>query len=124
MIAIGRSSLATLILGLIVAVVHAGEPAPADVVTALKQLAPATVTVDRVEFVNGSDQRFTISGRADRNATVSAYLRALDTSESFHKAELLQVQLDGDGRPSFEIMLERRLDPGVERGAATRQPTH
>ena len=84
----------------------AGEPAPADVVDALKQLAPTTVTVDRVEFLNGSDKRFQISGRADRNATVSNYLRALDTSEGFHKTELLQIMLDANGRPSFEIMLD------------------
>ncbi len=96
----------------------AGEPAPADVVDALKQLAPTTVTVDRVEFLNGSDKRFQISGRADRNATVSNYLRALDTSEGFHKTELLQIMLDANGRPSFEIMLERKPDADVERRSA------
>ena len=111
-----------LILGIsalcLCAAAWAGEPAPADVVDALKQLAPATVTVDRVEFVNGSDKRFQISGRADRNATVSNYLRALDTSEGFHKTELLQIMLDANGRPSFEIMLERKPDADVERRSA------
>ncbi len=129
MITIFRSFLAGLVLSLCGAVALAGEPAPADVERALKQLAPATLTVDRVAFVNGSDKKFLIAGRADRNATISTYLRALETSGRFHKTELLQVMLDGNGRPSFEIMLERQ--PEVERGAesapatppASRKPT-
>ena len=94
------------------------ERTPATVVDALKALAPESVIVDRVEFVDGSDQRFLIAGRADRNATVSNYLRALDTSEGFHKTELLQIMLDANGRPSFEIMLERKPDADVERRSA------
>ncbi|MBL0028210.1 MAG: PilN domain-containing protein [Rhodanobacteraceae bacterium] len=118
MTAIPRSFLTALALGLAVAIAQAGEPAPADVVDALKQLAPAAVTVDRVEFVNGSDSRFQISGRADRNATVSNYLRALDTSDAFHKPELLQIMLDANGHPSFEIMLERKPEPEATTAAA------
>ena len=127
MIAIHRSFSVALVLALSAAFAHAGEPAPANVTEALKQLAPATVTVDRVEFVNGSNSRFLIAGRADRNATVSNYLRALDTSERFHKTELLQIMLDANGRPSFEIMLERKPGPEVERDAtaapAAKKPT-
>jgi Tfp pilus assembly protein PilN len=120
MTAIRRSFFATLVFGLFVAIAHAGEPAPAKVADALKQLAPANVTVERVEFVNGSDTRFLIAGRADRNATVSNYLRALDTSESFHKTELLQIMLDANGRPSFEIMVERRAEPIAKTPAAAK----
>ena len=110
MIAIRRSFLAALVLGLCGAFALAGEPAPTDVTQALKQLAPATLTVDRVEFVNGSDRKFLIAGRADRNATISNYLRALDGSTAFQRPELLQVALNAEGRPMFEITVERRSD--------------
>lgn len=125
---IGRRNLVWRCLVLVVsalclsAVVSAGEPAPATVVDALKALAPESVIVDRVEFVDGSDQRFLIAGRADRNATVSNYLRALDTSESFQKTELLQIMVDAKGRPSFEIMLERRAEPPAKTAAAAPAP--
>lgn len=103
-------------LGLAIAMpTLAGEPAPAEVHQALKQLAPATLTIDRAEFVNGSDKKFLIAGRADRNATISAYLRALETSGRFHKTELLQVALNSEGRPMFEITVERQ--PEIERNA-------
>ena len=110
MIALHRLFLAAVLLGLTSTFAQAGEAAPAKVVDELKQLAPANVTVDRVEFVNGSDTRFVIAGRADRNATVSNYLRALDTSATFQKTELLQ------------IMLERKPEADVERDAATAAP--
>ena len=122
MIALHRLFLAAVLLGLTSTFAQAGEAAPAKVVDELKQLAPANVTVDRVEFVNGSDTRFVIAGRADRNATVSNYLRALDTSATFQKTELLQIMLDANGRPSFEIMLERKPEADVERDAATAAP--
>lgn len=118
MTTIRRSFLSTLVLGLFIATAYAGEPAPADVVDTLKQLAPANVIVERVEFLDGSDKRFQISGRADRNATVSNYLRALDTSDAFHKPELLQIMLDANGHPSFEIMLERKPEPEATTAAA------
>ncbi len=114
MTTIRRSFLSTLVLGLFIATAYAGEPAPADVVDTLKQLAPANVIVERVEFLDGSDKRFQISGRADRNATVSDYLRAIDTAESFQKTELVQIMLDANGHPSFEIMVERAPVVSVE----------
>ena len=107
---IRRLSLATLVLSLAAAFAQAGEPAPDAIGVALKQLAPATLTVDRVESVKGSDTKFLIAGRADRNATISTYLRTLDTSSGFQRPELLQVALNSEGRPMFEIMVERKAD--------------
>lgn len=108
---IRRSFVAAAVLSLVAAFGHAGEPAPTQVAEALKQLAPATLAVDRVEFVRGSDRKFLIAGRADRNVTVSNYLRALDASAEFEDPELLQIAMNPEGRPMFEITVERRVDP-------------
>lgn len=97
------------------------DPAPAVISMELKQIAPATLTVERVEVVAGSAKKFLIAGRADRNATISTYLRSLDTSSGFQRPELLQVAMNPEGRPSFEIMVERKpeADLKVEKAAAS-----
>lgn len=88
------------------------DPAPEAISVALKQIAPVTLTVERVEVVAGSDKKFLIAGRADRNATISTYLRSLDTSSGFQRPELLQVAMNPEGRPLFEILVERK--PGAD----------
>ncbi|MBK6436661.1 MAG: PilN domain-containing protein [Rhodanobacteraceae bacterium] len=117
------SLLAMAILLLISVSAVAAALAPDEVTTALKQLAPDTLMLDQVEFVNGSEQKFLIIGRADTNASISQYLRALDTSASFQKPDLLQISMDANGHPRFEIMIERKPMVAVEAATNTVNPS-
>ncbi|MBK6728392.1 MAG: PilN domain-containing protein [Xanthomonadales bacterium] len=92
--------------------------APAEVQRTARELAPATLRVERIEAMGEDQRKFKISGRADRNATISAYLRALDASAKFERTELLQIMLDADGRPSFAIMVQRARPIEVETAQA------
>ena len=85
--------------------------ASAETTQALKQLATPGVVIERVEMLDGDGKVLQIGGRAGRNAEVSDFLRVLDGAADFEKPDLLQIQLDREGHPQFEIRVQRRAAP-------------
>lgn len=105
----------------------ASGAASVETTQALKQLATPGVVIERVETLDGDGKVLQIGGRAGRNAEVSDFLRVLDGAADFEKPDLLQIQLDREGHPQFEIRVQRRAAPAPAPPAAverSRKPVY
>lgn len=109
-----RALCALLLIGLSSAL-HAGtvieSPTPDNVRAALEATPNEGIRIDEITLSGDTDIRARVIGNSASNTLLSNFLRQIDSSETFHSVELIEIAVAKEGGYRFELMFKVTRPP-------------